>query len=105
MPEVRLYESSDSRTSLPYHSLLNPKIGTDEGLYLRDDDAAALRRKFLYGVAVGLLSGLSIILVIYATFLYISNRSVPHTFPPDCRLRMKNPRGKIIVTLDITYSY
>ncbi|TGO76835.1 hypothetical protein BELL_0134g00070 [Botrytis elliptica] len=83
MPEVHSYESSNSRTSLPYHSLLNPKIGNNEGPYLRDGDAAALRRKFLYGVAFGLLSGLSIILVIYATFSYISNWSVPQTFPPD----------------------
>lgn len=86
MPEVHSYESSNSRTSLPYHSLLNPKTENDEEPYLRDGDAAALRRKFVYGVIVGLLSGLSIILIIYATFSYISNWSVPHTFPPDCRL-------------------
>ncbi|KAF7943964.1 hypothetical protein EAE96_010377 [Botrytis aclada] len=83
MPEVHSSESSNCRSSLPYHSLLNPKIEHDEGPYLRDGDAAALRRKFLCGVIVGLLSGLSIILVNYATFSYISYWSLQQTFPPD----------------------
>ncbi|KAF7883188.1 uncharacterized protein EAF01_011697 [Botrytis porri] len=83
MPEAHSHESSNSRISLPYHSLLNPKIENDEGPYLRDDDAATLRRKFLYGVIVGLFGGLSTILLIYVTFSYISNWRVPQKFSPN----------------------
>ncbi|KAI9640575.1 hypothetical protein NHQ30_010873 [Ciborinia camelliae] len=88
MPEVPMYEPSTSRTSLPYHSLLNPKIENDEAPYLGDSGTNALQRKFLYGVMVGLLSGLAVILFIYATFSYIFNSTIPRTFPPDCEFLM-----------------
>ncbi|QSZ36207.1 hypothetical protein DSL72_007333 [Monilinia vaccinii-corymbosi] len=83
MAEVYLYEPNTSRTSLPYHSLLNPKIENDDAPYLRDSETTALRREFLYGVIVGLFGGVSAILLIYATFSYISNWGIPKTFPPD----------------------
>ncbi|KAJ8062727.1 hypothetical protein OCU04_007991 [Sclerotinia nivalis] len=55
----------------------------DEEPYLRDVGTSNLRQNFVYGVIVGLLCGLSIILVIYTAFSYVSNWRSPNTFPPD----------------------
>ncbi|CAD6446913.1 3ae1a250-aadf-473e-9b7e-67ae259eaffa [Sclerotinia trifoliorum] len=83
MSETRIYEPSISRTFLPYLSLLNPKIENDEEPYLRDAERSTLRRNFVYGIIVGLLSGLSIILVLYTMLSYVSNWRSPNTFSPD----------------------
>lgn len=66
MSETRIYE---------------PKNGEEP--YLRDVERSTLRRNFVCGIIVGLVSGLFIILIIYTVFSYVSNWMLPNTFSPD----------------------